>query len=232
MINHKTIYVTAFFLTLLLIMPLSLFGQNLFQNDELMRSRQLQIQAQQAFEDGDYDRSVELSIEAEKLAVLGREKAEQTAHAFRANTLYNRAKSRIDYVRLIGAAERVADRYQRAQTLHREAKTTLDAGEYDRSMELSREVIALLENITPQRLARDAALPRYYEVRLIPERRDCFWRIAEYDFVYDDPRQWPKLYEANKDKLQDLNNPRLIQPGIVLEIPSLDGERREGTWSP
>jgi nucleoid-associated protein YgaU len=232
MMNDKTIFTTAIFLALLVIMPLSLSGQNLFQNDELMRSRQLQIQAQQALEDGDYDRSVELSREAEELAVLGREKAERTARAFRANTLLNRGKSRIDYVRLIGAAERVADRYQKARTLHSEAKTRLDAGEYDRSMELSREVIALLENITPQRIARDAALPRYYEVRLIPERRDCFWRIAEYDFVYGDPWQWPKLYEANKDKLPDPNNPRLIRPGTVLEIPSLDGERRQGTWSP
>ena len=79
---------------------------------------------------------------------------------------------------------------------------------------------------------RTATKPRYYVVRLIPERRDCFWRIAEYDFVYGDPWKWPKLYEANKDKLPEPDNPSLIEPGIKLRIPSLSGERRSGTWQP
>ena len=78
----------------------------------------------------------------------------------------------------------------------------------------------------------DETLPRYYTVRLIPERRDCFWRIAEYDFVYDDPWKWRKLYEANKEKLADPANPDLIHPGTVLRIPSIDGEEREGMWNP
>jgi nucleoid-associated protein YgaU len=69
-------------------------------------------------------------------------------------------------------------------------------------------------------------------VRLIPERRDCFWRIAEYDFVYGDPWQWRELYEANRDKLPDPNNPDLMLPGMVIEIPSLDGETRSGFWNP
>jgi nucleoid-associated protein YgaU len=75
-------------------------------------------------------------------------------------------------------------------------------------------------------------LPRYYIVRLIPDRRDCFWRIAEYDFVYGDPWKWPILYQANKSKIPDIDNPDLIEPGTVIEIPSIAGERREGTWDP
>lgn len=78
----------------------------------------------------------------------------------------------------------------------------------------------------------EPVLPRYYVVRLIPERRDCFWRIAEYDFVYGDPWKWPLLYEANREKLPEPDNPHLILPGMIVEIPSIDGERREGTWNP
>lgn len=78
----------------------------------------------------------------------------------------------------------------------------------------------------------EQVLPQYYVVRLIPERRDCFWRIAEYDFVYGDPWQWRELYEANRDKLPDPNNPDLMLPGMVIEIPSLDGEVRSGFWNP
>ena len=69
-------------------------------------------------------------------------------------------------------------------------------------------------------------------VRLIPERRDCFWRIAEYDFVYGDPWLWRVLYEANKHKLPDPNNPDWMEPGMIIEIPSIAGELRDGTWDP
>ena len=40
------------------------------------------------------------------------------------------------------------------------------------------------------------------------------------------------LYEANKDRLPDQGNPDLLEPGIVLTIPPLAGEMREGTWVP
>lgn len=55
-----------------------------------------------------------------------------------------------------------------------------------------------------------------YTVRLIPERRDCLWRIAEYSEIYNDPFQWPKIYSANKDQIKD---PDLIYPGQVFQIP-------------
>jgi nucleoid-associated protein YgaU len=55
-----------------------------------------------------------------------------------------------------------------------------------------------------------------YTVRLIPERRDCLWRIAEYSDVYGDPFKWPQIYSANQDQIKD---PDLIFPGQVLQIP-------------
>jgi len=84
----------------------------------------------------------------------------------------------------------------------------------------------------PSKPAAAAVLPAFYTVRLIPEARDCFWRIAEYPFVYGDPRKWKLLYEANKGLLSDPANPDLIEPGQVFEIPSLAGEKREGAWDP
>jgi len=56
-----------------------------------------------------------------------------------------------------------------------------------------------------------------YTVRLIPERRDCLWRIAEYEDVYGDPWKWPSIYSANKDQIKD---PDLIFPGQELIIPA------------
>jgi len=81
-------------------------------------------------------------------------------------------------------------------------------------------------------IAEFAPLPAKYTVRLIPERRDCLWRIAEYPFIYNNPLKWPVLYEANKKTFKDPSNPNLIFPGQVLQIPSIKGEKRDGMWDP
>jgi nucleoid-associated protein YgaU len=73
----------------------------------------------------------------------------------------------------------------------------------------------------------DAVLPKYYTVGAWPP--DCFWEIAE--LVYGDPWRWPLLYEANCSKLDDPSNPDLLEPGTVLEIPSINGEYREGYFN-
>lgn len=45
---------------------------------------------------------------------------------------------------------------------------------------------------------------------------ECLWWIAEYRDIYNDPFQWPVIYDANKDKITD---PDLIYPGQVFYIP-------------
>ena len=60
-----------------------------------------------------------------------------------------------------------------------------------------------------------------YTVQLIPDRRDCLWRIAEYKHIYNDPFKWTRIYKANKGQIQ---NPDLIYPGQVFEIPPAEGE--------
>jgi nucleoid-associated protein YgaU len=69
-------------------------------------------------------------------------------------------------------------------------------------------------------------------VRNWTSTRDCFWTIAGWTWVYGDNYSWRVLYEANKQKIPDPNNPNLIEPGTVLDIPSLRGETRSGMWDP
>jgi len=45
---------------------------------------------------------------------------------------------------------------------------------------------------------------------------DNLWKIAGFSWIYDNPRLWTRIYEANRDKIRD---PDLIYPGQVLEIP-------------
>ena len=62
----------------------------------------------------------------------------------------------------------------------------------------------------------DFAITQVYTVRLIPERRESLWRIAEYDFIYGNPWLWPKIWHRNRKLIQ---NPDLIYPGWQLYIP-------------
>ncbi len=57
-------------------------------------------------------------------------------------------------------------------------------------------------------------IPGLNQYTVIPD--DCLWKIASYISVYNDASQWPKIYEANKDKIKD---PDLIYPGQVFTIP-------------
>ena len=75
-------------------------------------------------------------------------------------------------------------------------------------------------------------LPMYYTVVQRTPLTDALWRIAGYSFIYNDPIQWYRIYQANRNVLRDPNNPDLILPGQVLTIPSMNGEERAGTYDP
>ncbi|MDR0378267.1 MAG: LysM peptidoglycan-binding domain-containing protein [Spirochaetaceae bacterium] len=78
--------------------------------------------------------------------------------------------------------------------------------------------------------AVEPVLPAQYTVRPWALSRDCFWNIAERSWVYGDPSKWNIIYEANRSRLPDADNPNLITPGIILDIPSIQGEIRQGMW--
>ncbi len=56
-----------------------------------------------------------------------------------------------------------------------------------------------------------------YVVRFIPGNKDCLWRVAR--IYYGDGQKWPKIHEANRDKV---SNPHLVLPGQRLKVP-MDG---------
>ncbi|MCD4828073.1 MAG: LysM peptidoglycan-binding domain-containing protein [Candidatus Cloacimonetes bacterium] len=47
-------------------------------------------------------------------------------------------------------------------------------------------------------------------------RGECLWRIASYPEIYGKGSDWPRIYRANQDKI---NDPDLIYPGQDFEIP-------------
>ena len=83
---------------------------------------------------------------------------------------------------------------------------------------------------TPAQQTGKTPLPSQYTVRPWAVAKDCLWNIAGYPWVYGDPWKWKVLYEANKSRMPNPNNPDLIHPGMVLDIPSISGEARQGMW--
>ena len=74
-------------------------------------------------------------------------------------------------------------------------------------------------------------LPAQYTVRTWATTRDCLWNIAGRPWAYNDPNQWRLLYNANRAKMPQADNPDLIEPGMIIDIPSIRGEKREGMWA-
>ncbi|MGQ0722171.1 MAG: LysM peptidoglycan-binding domain-containing protein [Candidatus Eiseniibacteriota bacterium] len=63
-----------------------------------------------------------------------------------------------------------------------------------------------------RRLRPSKDRPESYTVR----QDDWLWKIARSSVVYGDEKGWSRIFEANRDKIED---PNLIHPGMVLTIP-------------
>lgn len=108
------------------------------------------------------------------------------------------------------------------------AQEALSVNDYDDVDTYSMEVLRKLEGAG----YAVPILPKYYLVRYVPGNWDSFVNIAEYEFIYNDRIFWTVLYEANKNKIPNINNPNLIYPGVVFEIPTIEDEIREGNYDP
>ncbi|HHC71903.1 MAG TPA: LysM peptidoglycan-binding domain-containing protein [Thiotrichales bacterium] len=70
------------------------------------------------------------------------------------------------------------------------------------------------------------------------ERGDSLWGIAGKGDIYGDPYQWPLIYKANADKIEDAD---LIFPGQQFDIDTAPGAdevaaavrhaKTRGAWS-
>jgi len=163
----------------------------------------------------------EAKVASERAA---KEAAEKMKYA---QTAIADAQSRYDWAASNNAANNYPELFKKGGEALADAKTAFNALDYTRAKDLAAQSYWTLMQID-----EFAPLPASYVVRLIPERRDCLWRIAEYPFVYNNPYKWPVLYEANKATFKDPSNPDLIFPGQVLKIPSIKQELREGVWDP
>ena len=147
------------------------------------------------------------------------------------------AKTALGVAEAIEGPKNYPNEYAQGKAALGDAEAAYESQDYLSAAQRARDCVAALAGIKAKEVVKVVVpkvevitWPAVYVVRLIPSRRDCLWRIAEYPFIYNNPLKWPVIYEANKKTFRDPSNPNLIFPGQKLKIPSIRGEARDGTW--
>jgi hypothetical protein len=201
--------------------------QNLRNNQYFLESTRLTNLAQETFEYGDYDASANYAAEAVRYAQLSDEYVALQLKIKETNDAIAAAKARLDWAAAHGVAGRYPKEYGEAQEYYEVSLTARTAEDWDGAIDAAQQVINALAYVEG---SGAAPLPAQYTVRPWSISKDCLWNIAGRSWAYGDPTKWRLIYNANRSRMPQPDNPDLIHPGMVLDIPSLNGEVRQGMW--
>jgi nucleoid-associated protein YgaU len=207
---------------------------NLRRNKYFLESLSLKNQANLAIAEGEYEQAEELSAEAVRYAALSDEYIAEQLKRGRAFNAIGDARAHIAWAKNAEALKYYPAEYEMANGHLQAALAAFEAEDFDGALENAMLVGEDLAGVAAPPAADDAALadmpkfPSKYTVRPWDKFGDCFWNIALW--FYGDHYKWPLLYEANKEKLPDINNPDLLEVGTVIDIPEAGDETRTGMW--
>jgi len=193
--------------------------QSIRNNEYFRESVRLTRLAQDTFEYGDYDASAGFAEEAIYYAQLSDE--------YVADQLIAEASRLLNWADSNNIAARYPNDYNNSKNYY---EISVAAYSYEEWAEAIDAAIKSIEILAVYETGRTLTLPSQYTVRTWASVRDCLWNIAGYSWVYGEPTRWRELYNANRSKLPDPDNPDLIEPGMILDIPSIRGEVRQGMW--
>lgn len=205
----------------------ALFAVSYKNNTYQKLAEEYTVKAVRAMDAGEYALAEEYAALAEENAALSEAFIRHMLAQSEAEQKIALAKNRLEYVKSIHGDVNFPIAYKAAEGYFNQATEAYDKEEYELAVaraQLVLDSLAEVYEITP--------LPKYYIVRPWAETKDCFWNISGRTYVYNNPFLWENLYEANKDKLPEPDNPNLILPGMKMEIPSITGEYRDGVYSP
>jgi hypothetical protein len=204
-----------------------LFAASYVNNTYQKLADEYSRKAQSAFNAGMYDEAVEYSKKAEENAALSRAYIEKMLAKADADKQMLLARRKIDWARQIRADRNFPMAFSAGETAMKNAEEAYAAENYKSAGAYAAQVLAALEGvreITP--------LPQFYVVRPWADTKDCYWNISGRPYIYNNPLLWENLYQKNKQSMPKPEDPNLILPGMKMEIPSLTGEFREGTYNP
>ena len=206
---------------------LPLFAATYDNNEYQRKSRAYSELATKAYDDGDYDAAVEYAKQSEENASLSAAFIEKMMARADSQTLLYTAHTRLTW-----AKEKKADKFFPAA--FESATASVASGDELFAAEnyadakaraqAALDQLAVVREIVP--------LPEFYAVTQWHSSKDCLWNIAKNPAVYGDPLLWDELYKANKKDLKRPADPNLLAPGMIVKIPSIKGEYREGTYDP
>jgi hypothetical protein len=199
---------------------------SLRNNEFYLESMRLSKLAQDTFEYGDYDASTGFAEEAIRYAQLSDE--------YVAGELIFEVERLLEWADSNNIENKYPGNYKESTDYYEASLLAQSNEEWDAAISSATGAIRILTALQTGGTvpASPSALPSQYTIRTWASTRDCLWNIAGYSWVYGDPWKWRILYDANKSKLPEPNNPDLIEPGMVIDIPSISGEERQGMYRP
>jgi len=199
------------------------FVNGLLNNQYMLENLRLIGLAETAYADAKYDDALKYAQEAVKNAGLSDEYVTLQLKIKEALDAIAAAQARLDQVKKMNAHVKYAAIYEKAENAFAEAQAFRSKEEWDSVKEAALSVIDILAEIPGA-----PVLAAQYRVKTWNGEKDCFWNIAGRKEIYGDSFKWKVIYNANKHKLPKPSNPNLIEPGTLLDIPSIKGEYRAG----
>lgn len=223
---------TAILCTVFFLLGTALLFAVSYDNNEYQRkSRAYSELAVRAYDEGDYDGSIEYSRLAEEYAQKSADYIQYMLARIEAEQAMNKARTRYTWAKNNKADQKYPEAFKTATEALQAGHTAFENKDFDVAVVCAKKVLDALADVSGDE-SSFATLPAEYRIRTWRGERDCLWNIAKDKAIYDNPYLWRKLYEANKNKLPDPNNPDWVEPGIILTIPSLRGEKRSGLYDP
>ena len=213
--------------TAALILTASLFAISYKNNTYQKLADEYTRKAEYAMDAGQYDDAIEYSKKAEENAELSQAYVKWMMERKEASDRITLAKNKFEWAVSVDAENTFPMAFTSAKTSIENADKSFEDEEFQKAAEYANEALTTMDGIyevTP--------LPEYYIVRPWAETKDCYWNISGRPYVYNNPLLWENLYHANKTKMPKPEDPNLIRPGMKMQIPSITGEYRSGTYDP
>lgn len=216
-----------FSVLIIALMAVSAFAISYKDNTYQKLADEYTKKAQVALDAGMYDDAVEYSKLAEENAELSKAYIQMMMVKKSAEDSIKIAKNKIAWADGINASVTYPMAYTAAVENLESAETAFGKEDFEKATEYAKLVLESLDGVTEK-----TPLPEYYIVRPWAESKDCFWNISGRSYVYNNPWLWENLYQANKNNIPKPSDPNLIEPGMKMKIPSINGEYRAGTYDP
>ena len=209
----------------------ALFALSYDNNEFQRKSRAYSQLAERSYEEGDYEVSEKYARLAELYAQKSADYIQYMLARVEAEQEMNKARTRYNWAKTNRAEENYPEAFKIATESLNAGILAFDKQDFDISVACAKKILEVLSVVTGDE-SSFTTLPAQYRVRTWRGERDCLWNIAANKAVYDNPYLWRKLYEANKSKFVNENDPDIIEPGTILTIPSIRGEKRHGLYDP